>query len=326
LPEPLLRVRNLAKSFPLPRSPVDAVRRRPGEAVHAVDGVSFDVPRGRTLGLVGESGCGKSTLGRCLLRLYRPDAGEVWFDGVDLVRLEEPDLRPYRKRMQVVLQDPYSSLDPRQTVGSALLEVLGVHGIGSAADRPERVARLLTQVGLRPADARKYPGEFSGGQRQRVSIARALAVGPELLVADEPVSALDVSIQAQILDLLLELRRSLGLTMIFISHDLRVVRYLSDDVAVMYLGKIVEHAPAPELFARPRHPYTLALLSAIPEVDEPARPAVEILGEPSSAVHVPPGCRFHPRCPWKVERCLHEAPRLREVAPGHRVACHEARA
>ncbi len=243
-----------------------------------------------------------------------------------MARLDEHGLLPYRKRMQVVLQDPYSSLDPRQTVGSALLEVLSVHAIGAPQERPERVARLLTQVGLRPADVRKYPGEFSGGQRQRIGIARALAVGPELLIADEPVSALDVSIQAQILDLLLTLRRSLGLTMVFISHDLRVVRYLSDEVAVMYLGKIVEHAPTAELFARPRHPYTLALLSAIPEVSGGPAAAVDIQGEPTSAVHLPGGCRFHPRCPWKVSRCLTEAPELRELAPGHWVACHEAQA
>jgi len=326
VPGPLLSVRNLVKHFPLPRSPLDVLRRAAPEAVHAVDGVSFDIARGRTLGLVGESGCGKSTLGRCLLRLYRPDEGEVWFESVDLARLDEHGLLPYRSRMQVVLQDPYSSLDPRQSVGSALLEVLTVHRIGTPADRWERVARLLAQVGLRPADARKHPGEFSGGQRQRIGIARALAVGPELLVADEPVSALDVSIQAQILDLLLDLRASLGLTMIFISHDLRVVRYLSDEVAVMYLGKIVENAPAAELFARPRHPYTLALLSAIPEVGETPKAMVEIQGEPSSAVHVPSGCRFHPRCPWKVERCTHEVPQLRELAPGHWVACHEATA
>ncbi len=325
MPQPLLSVRNLVKHFPLPRGPLDLLRRRTPERVHAVDGVSFDLDRGHTLGLVGESGCGKSTLGRCVLRLYRPDAGEMWFEGVDLAGLDERDLLPYRKRMQVVFQDPYSSLDPRQTVGSALLEVLTVHAIAAPPERPARVARLLTQVGLRPTDARKYPGEFSGGQRQRIGIARALAVGPELLIADEPVSALDVSIQAQILDLLLDLRRSLGLTMVFISHDLRVVRYLSDAVAVMYLGKIVEHAPAADLFARPRHPYTLALLSAIPEVSGATQTAVDIRGEPTSAVRLPGGCRFHPRCPWKVDRCFSEAPELRELAPDHWVACHEAR-
>ncbi|HKV44967.1 MAG TPA: oligopeptide/dipeptide ABC transporter ATP-binding protein [bacterium] len=324
MPEPLLRVRDLVKHFPLPLTLVDALRRRPPDQVRAVDGVSFDLARGATLGLVGESGCGKSTLGRCLLRLYQPDGGAVWFGDVDLARLDERGLAPYRKRIQVVLQDPYSSLDPRQRVGDALTEVLAVHGIGSPADRPARVVGLLTQVGLSPLDAHKYPGEFSGGQRQRISIARALAVGPELLVADEPVSALDVSIQAQILHLLLDLRASLGLTMIFISHDLRVVRYLSDEVAVMYLGKIVEQAPSAALFSRPLHPYTLALLSAIPEVDEQPRELIEIEGEPSSAVRIPRGCRFHPRCPWKVDRCLDEAPSLRELGPGHLVACHEA--
>ena len=322
--EPLLRVRDLVKHFPLPRSVLDVVGRRPAEAVRAVDGVSFDLARGTTLGLVGESGCGKSTLGRCLLRLYQPDGGTVWYGDADLTRLDEHELVPFRRKMQVVLQDPYSSLDPRQSVGSALSEVLTVHGVGTPGDRPSRVAALLALVGLGAADAHKYPGEFSGGQRQRISIARALAVGPELLVADEPVSALDVSIQAQILALLLDLRGSLGLTMIFISHDLRVVRYLSDQVAVMYLGKIVEQAPARDLFARPLHPYTLALLSAIPEVEAPPRQVIEIEGEPPSAVHVPQGCRFHPRCPWRTERCLRETPSLRELEPGHLVACHEA--
>ncbi len=230
--------------------------RRSPEHIRAVDGVSFTLGRGRTLGLVGESGCGKSTLGRCLLRLHDADRGAVLFDGVDLMKLTEAELAPYRKRMQVVFQDPYASLDPRQRVDRMLREVLDVHEIGPASGRRRRVDELLVQVGLSPADGRKYPGEFSGGQRQRVGIARALAVEPELLIADEPLSALDVSIQAQILQLLLDLRTSLGLTMIFISHDLRVVRYLSDEVAVMYLGTIVERAPTAELFARPQHPYT----------------------------------------------------------------------
>ena len=324
--EPLLEVRDLVKHFPLPHGLLDAVLRRPPEKVQAVDGVSFDLERGKTLGLVGESGCGKSTLGRCILRLYDADQGEVRFDGVDLMRLDEGSLLPYRKRMQVVFQDPYSSLNPRQSVGNTLLEVLDVHGIGAMADRRRRVTQLLTQVGLRPADAHKYPGEFSGGQRQRIGIARALAVEPDLLIADEPLSALDVSIQAQILQLLLDLRSSLGLTMIFISHDLRVVRYLSDEVAVMYLGKIVERAPTAELFARPQHPYTLALLSAVPEVGSTRREMIDIEGEPPSAVRVPQGCRFHPRCPWKVERCLHESPELKQLLPGHEVACHVAEA
>ncbi len=322
--EPLLEVRGLVKHFPLPRTLIDAARRRPAESVHAVDGASFVLERGRTLGLVGESGCGKTTLGRCILRLYDADRGEVRFGGVDLMRLDEHALVPYRKRIQAVFQDPYSSLNPRQSVGKTLLEVLDVHQIGTPRERPGRVARLLTQVGLQPGDGYKYPGEFSGGQRQRIGIARALAVEPELLIADEPLSALDVSIQAQILQLLLDLRASLGLTMIFISHDLRVIRYLSDEVAVMYLGKIVEQAPTADLFARPQHPYTIALLSAVPEVGNGRREGISIEGEPPSAVRVPSGCRFHPRCPWRVDRCLHESPELNAVLPGHAVACHVA--
>ena len=321
---PLLEVRDLVKHFPLPHTLLDAVRRRPAEWVRAVDGVSFSLPRGRTLGLVGESGCGKSTLARCILRLHDADAGEVRFDGVDLLPLSEDRLVPYRKRMQVVFQDPYSSLNPRQRVGHTLREVLDVHEIDAPTERRRRVERLLVQVGLSPADAQKYPGEFSGGQRQRIGIARALAVEPELLLADEPLSALDVSIQAQILRLLLDLRASLGLTMIFISHDLRVVRYLSDEVAVMYLGRIVERAPTDELFARPRHPYTQALLAAVPEIGGERREAMVIEGEPPSAVRMPPGCRFQPRCPWRIERCLRQAPELRELAPGHHAACHVA--
>ena len=324
MPDPLLEVRDLVKHFPLPHTLLHAALRRPPETVRAVDGVSFRLARGRTLGLVGESGCGKSTLGRCILRLYDADRGEVRFDGVDLTRLKDEALIPYRRRMQVVFQDPYASLNPRRTIESTLLEVLDVHEIGAPGERRRRVAHLLAQVGLNPSDGHRYPGEFSGGQRQRIGIARALAVEPELLIADEPLSALDVSIQAQILQLLLDLRASLDLTMIFISHDLRVVRYLSDDVAVMYLGKIVEWAPTAELFAKPQHPYTIALLSAVPEVGDGGREEIQIEGEPPSAVRIPQGCRFHPRCPWRVDRCLGESPELREVLPGHFVACHVA--
>ena len=321
---PLLEVRDLVKHFPLPHTVLDVVLRRPPEHVRAVDGVSFTLGRGRTLGLVGESGCGKSTLGRCLLRLHDADRGAVLFDGVDLMKLGEAELAPFRKRMQVVFQDPYASLDPRQRVGATLREVLDVHDLGAPSTRADRVGELLVQVGLSPSDAHKYPGEFSGGQRQRVGIARALAVEPELLIADEPLSALDVSIQAQILQLLLDLRDSLGLTMIFISHDLRVVRYLSDEVAVMYLGTIVEHAPTAELFARPQHPYTMALLSAVPEVGGPRREATPIEGEPPSAVRIPVGCRFHPRCPLRIERCTRDSPRLEPLLPHHLAACHVA--
>jgi oligopeptide/dipeptide ABC transporter ATP-binding protein len=321
---PLLEVRDLVKHFPLPHTVLDVVLRRTPEHVRAVDGVSFTLARGRTLGLVGESGCGKSTLGRCLLRLHDADRGAVLFDGVDLMKLGEAELVPFRKRMQVVFQDPYASLDPRQRVGATLREVLDVHDLSTPSTRADRVSELLVQVGLSPSDAHKYPGEFSGGQRQRVGIARALAVEPELLIADEPLSALDVSIQAQILQLLLDLRDSLGLTMIFISHDLRVVRYLSDEVAVMYLGTIVEHAPTGELFARPQHPYTMALLSAVPEVGGPRREPTPIEGEPPSAVRIPVGCRFHPRCPVRVERCTRESPRLEPLLPSHLAACHVA--
>jgi oligopeptide/dipeptide ABC transporter ATP-binding protein len=321
---PLLEVRDLVKHFPLPHTIVDVALGRAPEHIRAVDGVSFTLARGRTLGLVGESGCGKSTLGRCLLRLHDADRGAVLFDGVDLMKLTERELAPYRKRLQVVFQDPYASLNPRQRVDRMLQEVLDVHNIGAPSARRRRVDELLVLVGLSPADGLKYPGEFSGGQRQRVGIARALAVEPELLIADEPLSALDVSIQAQILQLLLDLRASLGLTMIFISHDLRVVRYLSDEVAVMYLGTIVERAPTAELFARPQHPYTMALLSAVPEVGGPRREPAPIEGEPPSAVRVPSGCRFHPRCPSRVERCPLESPALEELLPHHLVACHVA--
>jgi len=321
---PLLEVRDLVKHFPLPHTLLDVALRRAPEHVLAVDGVSFTLGRGRTLGLVGESGCGKSTLGRCLLRLHDADRGAVLFDGVDLLKLSEAELTPFRKRMQVVFQDPYASLDPRQRVGATLREVLDVHDIGAPSARAARVGELLVQVGLSRGDAHKYPGEFSGGQRQRVGIARALAVEPELLIADEPLSALDVSIQAQILQLLLDLRASLGLTMIFISHDLRVVRYLSDEVAVMYLGVIVEHAPTTEIFARPQHPYTMALLSAVPEVGGPRREPAPIEGEPPSAVRIPGGCRFHPRCPVRVDRCIRDSPRLDELLPRHVAACHVA--
>src|SRR5437879_8749766 len=324
--ETLLEVQDLVKHFPVARTLLDAALRRPQEKVRAVDGVSFQLGRGKTLGLVGESGCGKSTLGRCILRLYDADEGEVRFDGVDLMRLREQDLIPYRTRMQVVFQDPYASLNPRQTVGRTVLEVLDVHEIGAPGERRSRMADLLIQVGLSPSDAHKYPGEFSGGQRQRVGIARALAVEPELLIADEPLSALDVSIQAQILQLLLDLRASLGLTMIFISHDLRVVRYLCDEVAVMYLGRIVERAPTADLFASPQHPYTIALLSAVPEVGSRPRDEIPIEGEPPSAMRIPQGCRFHPRCPWAVARCLAESPGLERLRPGHTVACHVAMA
>ena len=323
---PLLEVRGLVKHFATRRTVWDAIGRRPAQFLRAVDGVSLEVFRGQTLGLVGESGCGKSTLGRTLVGLWQPDAGEVRYAGTEITHLSDGARKPFTRRIQMVFQDPYSSLNPRQRVANTLREVLDVHNLGEPMTRADTVIDLLRKVGLAAVDGRKFPGEFSGGQRQRVGIARALAVSPELLIADEPVSALDVSIQAQILRLLLDLREQLHLTMIFISHDLRVIRYLSDAVAVMYLGKIVERAPTRELFRGPLHPYTRGLLGAVPEVGvSQRREVIRMEGELPSAINVPGGCRFHPRCPFKVARCTEEVPELREMGTGHQVACHLAR-
>jgi oligopeptide/dipeptide ABC transporter ATP-binding protein len=318
---PLLEVRGLVKRFPVRRGLFGGLS---GE-VHAVDGVSFDVRRGEVLGLVGESGCGKTTTGRCVLRLIEPTAGEIRFDGADITRLPRRRLRPLRRQMQIVFQDPFSSLNPRLSVGSMLSEPLAIHGIARGARARERVAELLELVGLSPDHARRYPHEFSGGQRQRLGLARALAVEPRLIVADEPVSALDVSVRAQVLNLLLDLQRRLGLTYLFVAHDLAVVEHVSDRVAVMYLGRIVEVADAPALYAAPRHPYTVALLSAIPVAD-PDRPRgrVVLQGDVPSPVRPPAGCHFHPRCPMARERCRRDDPALLEVAPGHSSACHFA--
>jgi oligopeptide/dipeptide ABC transporter ATP-binding protein len=322
----LLEVRDLATHFPVRRG---AFGRVTGH-VRAVDGVSFDVRRGETLGLVGESGCGKTTLGRSLLRLIEPTAGAVRLGGEDILRLPRRELRAARKRMQIVFQDPYSSLNPRLTVGSMIGEALLIHQLARGAALRERVASLLLQVGLSPDHASRYPHEFSGGQRQRIGIARALAVEPELLVLDEPVSALDVSIQAQIVNLLEELQQRLGLAYLFVAHDLSVVEHVSDRVAVMYLGRIVELADAATLYREPRHPYTRALLAAVP-VPDPVRRAARVLprGDVPNPARPPSGCRFHPRCPLAevgghLARCRAEDPVLREVAPGHWVACHFA--
>jgi peptide/nickel transport system ATP-binding protein len=290
--------------------------------VRAVDGVSLEVRQGETLGLVGESGSGKSTLGRTLVRLEEPSSGSVVFEGHDISHLSQRELRPLRKRMQMVFQDPYGSLNPRRTIGQTVGEALVIHRLGTAADRAERVARLLERVGLRADMANRFPHEFSGGQRQRIGIARALAVEPALIVADEPVSALDVSIQAQILNLLVELQEELGLTYVFISHDLHVVEHLADQVAVMYLGKIVEMARADLLYARPKHPYTQALLNAVPHVDPNKRGERKPLaGELPSPISPPSGCAFHPRCPMATERCKRETPPLYALADGQRAAC-----
>jgi len=317
----LLEVRDLVKHF---RVGGGLFGGRAG-VVRAVDGVSFEIRRGETLGLVGESGCGKTTTGRCILQLERPTSGQIVFEGRDLTVLGEDELRPIRRKMQVIFQDPYSSLNPRMTVGQIIAEPLAVHGIvPDRTQRAQRVSELLSHVGLLPQHGRRYPHQLSGGQRQRVGIARALAVEPSLIVCDEPVSALDVSIQAQIINLLEDLQAQFGLTYLFVAHDLSVVRHISDRVAVMYLGKIVEITDRKSLYDIPLHPYTKALLSAVPIPDpelEAQRERVVLGGEVPSPLNPPPGCVFHPRCPIAVDRCRVEVPDLREIRPGHRAAC-----
>jgi len=321
----LLRVRDLVKRFPV-RSGL--LQRQTGQ-VHAVEGVSFDLHAGTTLGLVGESGCGKSTTGRCVLRLLEPTAGEVRFDGRDTGTLSAAARRSLAREMQIIFQDPFASLNPRMTVGAIVGEGLVIHRLAaSAAERAGRVAELLELVGLQAAHARRYPHEFSGGQRQRIGIARALATNPRLVVCDEAVSALDVSIQAQVVNLLQDLQQRLGLAYLFIAHDLSVVRHISDRVAVMYLGRIVEEASTHDLYTRPRHPYTEALLSSVPVPDPRARRARIVLkGDVPSPMQPPSGCAFHTRCPIaRPGLCDVERPVMRELAPGHQVACHLAQA
>jgi len=318
-PEPLVRARNLSVHF--------KVSRRAGSAQHgtlrAVSDVSLDIHPGEVVGLVGESGSGKSTLGLALLRLAPIASGSVSFAGADITTLSRHAMQPYRRQMQIVFQDPYSALDPRQTIGDALAEPLAIHGVGGdARARRTRVDELLTTVGLSPQHARRYPHEFSGGQRQRVGIARALALQPQFIVADEPVSALDVSIQAQILALLRDLRARLGLTLLFVSHDLAVVRYLSDRVAVMYLGRIVEIATAASLYRQPQHPYTRALLASVPARTPGASSHRAVLtGDLPSPLSPPSGCAFRTRCPHAIPACAETVPQLREVVPGHAKAC-----
>ncbi len=319
--EPILQVKNLVKHFQIS----GGLFGGGAGIVKAVDGVSFEIHRGETLGLVGESGCGKTTTGRCILRLEPPTSGEVVFEGRDMSKLSDAELRGLRRRMQVIFQDPYSSLNPRMTVGQIISEPLGVHGIvPDRAARAARVQDLLRHAGLLPAMARRYPHELSGGQRQRVGIARALAMEPSLIICDEPVSALDVSIQAQIINLLEDLQAEFGLTYLFVAHDLSVVRHISDRVAVMYLGKIVEITDRKSLYEDPQHPYTRALLSAVPIPDpvvEAKREHVVLGGEVPSPLNPPSGCVFHPRCPIAVAECRTTVPELREIKPGHQAAC-----
>ncbi|WP_322805497.1 dipeptide ABC transporter ATP-binding protein [Thermanaerothrix sp.] len=321
-PEVLVRVENLVKHFPITRGII--IQRQVG-AVHAVDGLTFDVYKGETLGLVGESGCGKSTTGRTILQLYRPTSGSVHFEGVDLVKLKGEELRRMRRRMQMIFQDPYASLNPRMTVGEIIGEPLIIHNVARGREVQERVEHLLELVGLNPAYANRYPHEFSGGQRQRIGVARALALQPSFIVCDEPISALDVSIQAQVVNLLEDLQQEFGLTYLFIAHDLSMVRHISNRVAVMYLGVMVELASRDELYNHPLHPYTQALLSAVPIPDpavEKKRKRIILQGDVPSPVNPPSGCRFRTRCPLAAEICKEVKPEWREVSPGHFVACH----
>lgn len=313
---PLLEARGVGKVFDLPREGLG-----PRPRLRAVDDVSLAIGSGEVLGLVGESGSGKSTLGRLVLRLIEPSAGSVLFDGTDITRATAAALRPLRRRMQMVFQDPYASLNPRRNVGDAIAEVLALHAIGSAADRRDRIAALLARVGLSPEDAARRPREFSGGQRQRIAIARALAVGPRLLVADEPVSALDVSVQAGILSLMRDLQESLGLAMLFISHDLGVVEVMADRVMVLYLGRVMEVAPTRAIFAAPGHPYTAGLLAAAPRLADRPRPKVLLRDEIPSPANPPSGCVFRTRCPFALPRCAEEVPALRPIGKGRQMAC-----
>jgi peptide/nickel transport system ATP-binding protein len=320
---PLLQIENLEVHFRAPYGIVEMVSRAPRRAVRAVDGVSLEIDRGETLGLVGESGCGKSTLGRAVLRLVEPTAGRVLFDGVDVLRLDRERLFAFRRRAQMVFQDPHASLNPKLTVAQTLGEPLRVHRICAPAAIPERIEQLMATVGLSPELATRRPAALSGGQGQRVGIARALALGPELLIADESVSALDVSIQAQVLNLLMRLQAEMHLAMMFISHDLGVVRHLCQRVAVMYLGRIVEYGPTERVFCAPKHPYTRSLIDAIPHMDADARPPATVLaGEPPSPIERPAGCAFHPRCPHVMAVCRREPGPPPVVTDGVRTWCH----
>jgi len=315
----VLRVENLKKLFPVRRG----VLQRVAGHVRAVDGVSFSIAAGETLCLVGESGCGKSTVGKTILRLQEPTAGQIWLGDTEVTRLDEEQMRVHRRQVQMVFQDPYSSLNPRMRAGEIIAEPLENFGIAEGAEKDRQVLALLEKVGLRKDAAQRFPFEFSGGQRQRLGIARALALNPRLIVADEPVSALDVSVQAQVLNLLMDLQEEFGLSYLFVSHDLAVVEHIGHRIAVMYLGRIVELAPRDRIFAQPQHPYTEALMAAAPIADPRARSArLVIEGDVPSPMNPPPGCHFHTRCPYAEARCKVDDPPLQEIAPGHVVACH----
>lgn len=317
----LLEVKNLQKWFTIPKKLFEKEQKH----VKAVDDVSFFIRKGETLGLVGESGCGKSTTGRTIIRLYNPTGGQVIFDGVDISTMSEAQLKPYRKRIQMIFQDPYASLNSRMTVGDIIGEAIDIHNLASGEERQKIIYDLLERVGLSKEHASRYPHEFSGGQRQRIGIARALAVKPDFIICDEPISALDVSIQAQVVNMLEDLQKEFGLTYLFIAHDLSMVKHISDRIGVMYLGKLVELSSAAELYERPEHPYTQALLSAIPIPDPEvtrAKQRIILEGDVPSPINPPSGCRFRTRCGYAMDRCAQEEPMLRDVGDGHMVACH----